>query len=55
MQELESPSSFRVNVAEDPHIFLVALVSPRESGLQCPDSLSGFLLGEWRRSPCVGS
>lgn len=55
MQELESPSSFRVTAAEDPHIFLMALVGPRESGLPRPDSLSGFLLGEWRQLSRVGS
>lgn len=55
MQELESPSSFRVTVAEDPHIFLMALVGPRESGLPSPDSFLGFLLGEWRQLSHVGS
>lgn len=55
MKELEGPSSFRVNVAEDPHIFPITLVGPMESGLQCPDSLFGFLLREWRPLSCVGS
>lgn len=58
MEELAGPSSCRVIGVEDPHptlIFFMVLVGPMESGLQCPDFPSGFLLREWRRLSPVGS